>query len=381
MAAPVNCRAASRVVVATSSTALLARQLWGVHSTREPGRTWAGFAGGASAGAQGPRAGRGEAMAPIPMKMPPLATGLVVVANVCLATTLSAGQSETALHRFLAEYPAASEKLEDYYRHVRIYFSRTDNYRGDIVEYELLREGDSLRLVELDGKRSGEPYYAKVVDPDLVFKLKQSTTRSPYSVTIMGKCNPTDYKGWANVTLSNAAIALAPYGAYLPGSIRELLAVKALTVRSARELDDRSIEVEWEGGGAGLAKSRGAITFLPDACWAVRDYAIRFIVPKGAKPPIDQYGHVDYQGYDHGIPIVQRLQMWRAVGDERDPSFTFEVKDLVHGPVPKEEFTLGAFAVRTSPTPLPVPVMYYLLALSALCAVMVLVLRYVRNRA
>jgi len=291
----------------------------------------------------------------------------------------------SAQERFLAEYPAASKKLEDYYEHVKMFFVKFDKYRGYIYDYELSRNGDSIRLVELAGKKAGEPFYAYVVDPDLIFKLKQDTANSRYSVTDLGKGSPSDYKSWANVVLSDASLALAPYGAYLPGSIRDLLAEKALKIKSVQESGGGTIKVDWEGVEPGLPRSRGSFTFLPDACWALRDYSIRYVDRKDrrtkqAMPDLNQYGHIEYQGSDHGVPIIHKLHTWVGFGDERIPEWSYQVQDISHELVPKDQFTLASFGIRTRPAPPQVPIMYYLLGLSALCALMVLALYYLRNR-
>jgi hypothetical protein len=254
-----------------------------------------------------------------------------------------------------------------------------------MLDYEFSRDGDSIRLVELAGKKGGEPYYAYVVDPGLIFKLKQDTTNGPYSVTDLGKGSPSDYKSWANVVLSDAALALTPYGAYLPGSIRDLILENALKINSVQESEDGTIKVDWEGVEPGLPKSRGSFSFLPDACWAVRDYSIRYLgrkdrLTKQAMPDLGEYGHLDYKGSDHGIPIIHKLQMWMGQGDNKVPQFLYEVNDISHELVPKDQFTLESFAVQTRPAPPQVPIMYYLLGLSALCGLMVLVLYYLRNR-
>jgi len=310
--------------------------------------------------------------------------GLVLALSLTSApTSARAGESGSAQERFLAQYPAASKKLEDYYRHLKIYFTRIEQ-NSSICDLEFSRNGDSIRVVELDGKRS-EPYYAYVVDPELIFKLRQDTTKSPFFVTDLGKGGPSDYKSWANLVLSKARVAFAPYGADLTGPIRDLLTEKALKIKSVQESEDGTIKVDWEGVEPGIPKSRGSFSFSPDQCWALRDYSIRYVDRKDMRtkkpnPDFSEYAHIDYEGSDDGVPLVHRVQMWAGEGDSKHLWFTYDVQDISHELVPKDQFTLASFGIRTRPAPPPVPVMYYLLGLSAFCGLMVLVLYYLRNR-
>jgi hypothetical protein len=311
--------------------------------------------------------------------------GLILLLDLAWFTTSPrACGSTSAEERFIAEYPEASKRLENYYKHVKIYFSKVTCRNGEAQDYEFFRSGGSIRLVQLAGKKD-KPYYAYVADPDLIFRLKQDTSNGPFHVLDLGKGGPSDYKSWANLIFSKASLASAPYGAYLPGSVRDLLAEKTLRVKSVQEAADGTIHIDWEGVEPGLPRSRGTFSFLPDACWAIRDYSIRYLnrkdkLTKQALPDFNVDGHIDYAGSDNGVPVVHKLQTWMGLGDNRPPEFLFEVQDMIHAMVPKEEFTLASFAVRTRPAPPQVPIVYYLLALSAFCALMVLVVRFIRSR-
>ena len=310
---------------------------------------------------------------------------LILLLNVAwLTTTTQASRSASAQERFLTEYPEASKKLENYYNDVKLYFYKTTPRNGETQEYEFFRNGRSIRLVQLTGKAE-ESYYAYVVDPDLIFKLKQKSMNGPFVVTDLGKGSSSDYEEWANLILSKAAVARAPYAARLPGSIHDLFTAKALKLKSVQESSDGTIRVDWEGVGPRLPRSEGSFSFLPDACWAVRDYTIRYVGrmdnrTKQALPNLNLDGHIDYKGSDNGVPIVHALKTWMGQGEKKSPEFLFEVQDIVHEEIPKEEFTLESFGVRTRPAPPQVPITYYLFALSALFASMVLIIRYIRNR-
>ncbi len=309
---------------------------------------------------------------------------LLLGPGIAAASVPRAGPMPRA-QRFLKEYPPASRKLQDYYRHIKLYFTRVEVSRGTSVDYELFRNGDAIRWVEIDGKSKGEPYYAKMVDRDFIFRLKRDTQSGPYIVLDLGKASPSEYKGWASVTLSNAELAYAPYGARLTSPIDELLSAGALKVLDAHEAPDGSVEIEWETFQPAMRRAKGRFTFMPEQCWAVRDFVIRYIdkkhrVTKQPLPDETSWGHLEYAGLDGGVPVVKKLDTWARWGDLEMHVHTYQVMDISHEIVPREQFELRSFGVPTRPAPRAAPVWQYLLGLSAVCALAVLVVRYVRSR-
>ena len=316
--------------------------------------------------------------------------GLIPLLTLASVTSSAReGESGPAHDRFLAEFPAANNKLEDYYRHLKIYFVRTEYPNGDVCDFEFFRNGNSIRVAELEGAphQDGTPYNAYVVSDELIFKLHQPTANSPYSVKALGKGSPSDQKSWTNRVLSPslAALANAPYGALLPGSIQGLISEKSLKIKAVEQLADGAIRVDWDCVSPDILKCRGIFTFLPDQCWAIRDYTIRVVdrkqkMTKQSLPDFCEYGVIEYAGSDNGVPLVRKVEMWAGLGESKNRWFTFDVKDITHEMVPKDQFTLESFSVRTRPAPRQVPIAYYLLALSAISALAVLGLRYIRNR-
>ncbi len=315
-----------------------------------------------------------------------IAGPILLLTLASVSSSARESESGRAHDRFLAEFPAANKRLEEYYRNLKIYFVKTTHPNGQLCDYEFFRNGDSIRLAEIEGRihEDSAPYNAYCVRPDLVFKLEQATAISPYTVSVLGKPNPAHRPSWASLVLSDAALAIAPYAAYLPGSIQSLMSEKALGIKSVEQLADGAIKVDWESSGPVLQKCRGTFTFLPDQCWAVRDYTIRLDqkdkLTKKPLPDFIQYGEIQYAGSDNGVALVQKVQMWAGHDETKNRWFTFDVKDISHEIVPLDQFTVESFGVRTRPAPRQVPVMYYLLALSAISALAVLGLRYLRNR-
>jgi len=165
-----------------------------------------------------------------------LLIGLFLLSSLAVATAGARGDtgSDSARRRFLAEYPEASKRLENFYIKIIINFTRKDG-RGNYEEYEFSQTGGPPRLVRLVSNRD-EPSYASVADPALSFRLKQDSKSSRYSVINMDSHDPDSYQLRGKLIRATALPAFAPY-AYYSRSIRDMVFGKSTRIEGVQESD------------------------------------------------------------------------------------------------------------------------------------------------
>ena len=293
----------------------------------------------------------------------------------------STGADEATLRRFKSEYPTANRKLQDFYSNLRM--SGTETYEKDSIKWEFLGNGQSLRSVV--EKKDGTSLVF-VANKKLSFDLKKPAGSSHYAVMMMGTSKPTDFVELERAVRRRTTPANVPF-AVMSDPILRFLADKDFRLKDAREADGpegRVIKVDWELLVSEGPKRVGTYDFAADGSWALRACEFYFDHKDPASGEIWHLGQhivVDYDGQQEGMPLVKRVRTWGSGPGGKSPETVMEVTQLALGPAPQSEFELSAFGISSEPLAEPTPVAYYLLALSALAAMMVLVFRFLQRRA
>ena len=323
--------------------------------------------------------------------------------SILIITVSNSTADDSARDRFLSEYPAAVESLRDFYGNLQMVVSTTDpifeikETQGSpeviLIENRLSKgEFHALRpFVRLDILDSPDGDARSIVaGPELAFIVKRGSGSSEYSIRkLTPRTNDENYKDFVMTVRGSVLPAVAPYG-FENESYQEFLSepgTQILSVEDDIRSDRHVIDVEWKkiipkDDRRPFTTQTGRFTFLPDASWALQhlERVSEFTEePSGriVRPQINC--EVEYEGEHGGFPLVKRVRM-RKGRLLNVPEKVTEVVKLIPGPEPEEEFTLEAFGIRTDPAPEPVPVMYYLLALSAGCVLLVVVFRYLQRR-
>jgi hypothetical protein len=304
------------------------------------------------------------------------ACGLALVS----ASFATARGDDSLRRRFESEYPAAGRKLREFYTNLRA--SGTERRGDDSSRWEFGGNGELMRSVvtHRDGSVS-----VIVASPEKAFTLEKGPGSNRFTVTALGPAPPHEYRELVQ-TIRKKSLAISSPHAILAESIGEFVSEKSFRCREAREVESdgiRVIRVEWENSPAGAVKRRGSFEFLADGSWALRSFDFHFPETKGRDGrlmDIGRHGVLEYQGQRDGMPLVRRMRLWNSGPAGNSPETVIEVAELSPGPVPRDRFTLEAFGVSTSPVAEPTPVAYYLLGLSALSALVVVAVRFLRGR-
>lgn len=277
-----------------------------------------------------------------------------------------------ALRRFEAEYPEANQRLESFYGKLRIVVKETWE-RGPTRAWEVSGNGASIRRVDLDQSEGitpdSKPSYATVAGEGLSFRLKKAPGSSGYLIISQSSSDPQVRESLVRSIRRNAKVASAPFSIF-ESTIPEFLSQDGTRVTGARESHGPyggTVTIEWESTAPGSPRRYGFFTFAPDACWALREYEFHYdhVDGKtGQRMDTGEIGVLEYSGERDGIPLVRKIQLSTIGPAGKFPQMTAEVTELTPGAVSKSEFTLEAFGIRTAPTTAPIPVMYYLMALS-----------------
>jgi hypothetical protein len=291
---------------------------------------------------------------------PGFATGAVSNAAVSNGAVPTGAVSK---EEFLAEYGPAAARLQEFYSNLRLSAVLTNtawpNAASNIQEEVVFRGGrGSLRLdrTTSQGRRPGTA--VSVATPARSFDVFARPGQSSYALEDLSARYADTVEG---MRLWYPLMA-APYG-FLDGRIIDLIKFDELTItRLERTTDEQgaalaTLHYERHRKVKGKpAASYGWLTFYPDRCWALREHSW------GTKDPNERRIRtlLDYAGDEEDVPLLKRAEYW----DERGPPprkrslvQTFEVTELVPGPVPANEFSLAAFGLpdieQAAPSGLP----------------------------
>lgn len=318
----------------------------------------------------------------------------VVGALACWAALLGGGtgsaRGDDFKARFLAEYEPAAKKLEEFYGKVLIRGRKIE--KGERPGAEAISDlvfranGPLLRLDEANhraiGNLQAETTRVRVANPRRSFALRKAPGAEAFTIDLLDR----DYRQQVKSIRANAVIPFAPFSALeltvaeqlrqneFPFNVKEL----TRTTRDGRELV--RLLYAWElppkpAIGQGPLQYVRWFHFAPNDGWALQEY--------GWGPP--QFPNsfraaIEYQGEQDGVPLVRRAEYWRQDRHgKRSEVVTFEVDELVPGPVSEEDFTLDAFGFadvgkRGFPTYL------ILLAAGVLAALAAVAFRYLARR-
>jgi len=313
--------------------------------------------------------------------------------TICISAMLASvgaqalGEDEISRGAFLRDYRDATTKIVDVYSHLKVECTKHMADRPD-EKWDYSQDGKSMRWVEVDPKTGSSS--ALVSHAGLSFKLTRSSSSYPYTVLGMADSNPKALRSYVVSIEARTLPAYAPYRAYLEGPAATFLSDAKCTIKSLSRqgvAPDRTIRVEWEmpPSEPGGKVRYGKFVILPDAGWVLRSYEIFF---KGAVKDeetgrlidIGRGGDLEYRGAEGGIPLIHKVTTWSS-GKIRVAEAVFEVTKISSGSVREADFTLASFGVETGPAVQSTPIMYPLLALSALCGIGAVLFRYLRNRA
>jgi len=303
-------------------------------------------------------------------------------ALLLVTMTLTAARGQDSVRpRFEAEFPAATQKLREFYTNLRMSGTETD--KDDIHQWEFCGNAELMRSVVT---RKDGSVAVIVADPKLSFYLDKAPGSSHFAVSGMGPATPHDYADLVLTIWRKSLPSSAPF-TILTESIADFVSEKSFKWKEAHEVDapgGKVFRVGWENVRRGAPKLLGTFDFAADGSWALRGFEMHFPETKNTKTGqlLDTARHcvVEYQGQEAGVPLVHKLRLWNSGPSGNGSETIIEVTELKPGAVARQEFTLAAFGVSTSPAAAPIPVAYYLLGLSALAALFVLGLRYASRR-
>jgi hypothetical protein len=299
-----------------------------------------------------------------------------------LTMTLTAARGEDSVRaRFEAEFPAATQKLRDFYTNMRM--SGTVRDKDDIRQWEFCGNSELMRSVV---KRKDGSVAVIVADPKLSFYLDKAPGSSRFAVSGMGPAPPHEY-GDLVLTIRRKSLLTCASFTIMTESIADFVAEKSFRWKDAHEVGapgGKVFRVGWENVRLGAPKLLGTFDFAADGSWALRGFDMHFPetinTKSGQLMDVARHGVVEYQGQEAGVPLVHKLRLWNTGPGGSGSETIIEVAELKPGAVARGEFSLAAFGVSTSPAAEPIPVAYYLLGLSALSALVVLGLRYASRR-
>jgi hypothetical protein len=269
---------------------------------------------------------------------------------------------------FLAEYAPAAARLEEFYSNLRL-GARVANsgwpQEARNIQQEIVIRGGhgSLRLdrTTSEGERPGTAVW--VAAPTRSFNVFARPGQSSYAMEDLGTRSAVAVAGMR----LRCPLTAAPYG-ILEDRITDFIKFDDLTVtRLERTTDEQGaalakLHYERHGEDDGQRYEQyGWLAFYPDRCWALREYSF------GAKDPNKTRirARLDYAGDKDGVPLLKRAEYWYESGPpprKRSLVQTFEVTELVPGPVPEKEFSLAAFGLpdieQAAPSGLPYLVVF-----------------------
>jgi len=324
----------------------------------------------------------------------------LVLAVLGPASNRSAARADDEMTRkFLAEYPAASRKLGEFYSNLILsanvtYWSGRKTADGKYVEtgavervdsWEVRGSGDMLRWVSDTSRDSATSQYnlsqVIVAAPALSFKLHKSVGSSGYVITSMAKPTPKQYRDLVEGIRVRAPACAAPYCVF-DSPIWDFIADKGFVLRSVDEVvgaEGKFIKVQWENA---VPPRRGYFLFS-SGDWALREFDFHFLETKYSNGEIGDSatrGLLEYSGIQDGLPLLRRVKTWRTGLGETLRGPTTEVVKLVPGPAPAADFTPAAFGLKIDSRLGARRFMLYMLGMAAFCGVLALISHYLRKR-
>lgn len=290
--------------------------------------------------------------------------------------------------RFRADYPAASQKLRQYYSSLRATWRQTGGDGDRRIEFAA--NGGLLRSVveqlsETRDAKAGESW-ASVANPELSFVLHRKAGKSDYYVVRMSDAeSATTYAKAAETVRLNAPPPTTPY-CFIDRPIDEWLketdvAIVAMTqpVQGKPNL----IRVEWQALPREDLTRKGWFLFDSESCWALVEYHFDLAQKIRGRDEWTysiQKLYAEYEGKDGDVPVLKRVRRSAIMSGKENPLYEFRLDKTTPGPVPTREFTLAAFGIGMKPVR-TIPLAYYLAGLALLTFVIAVCINYKQWRA
>lgn len=297
-----------------------------------------------------------------------------------------AGTSNGGASRFDAEYPAAYQKLKDFYSRSQIEIR--ENLKDGIYTYKYFGDGTSFRCDETFRPESDTvrplPDHVMVANPELSFRLSKGPKSADFSVLTMGKAEGRNLEGVIDMIRLRATPAFAPY-CLLEFPIPEF--IKTKTFRKIREVNVTNggvnrVRIEWDCPISRDHKRTGYFDFDPDRCWAMTEYQFQYEQLSKLDGKVKTSGRnarIVYSGQVDGVPLIKSIEIRPLGAVNEPPASTTSVASLLPGAAPKSAFRPEAFGLGVKATP-PTPLAAYLIALATLSGAAAVGFRVLRNR-
>jgi hypothetical protein len=275
------------------------------------------------------------------------------------------GQAKDLNQQFLAVYEPGVKPLVDFYENVEIRYKSTRIHpqekpiTSDLVYFA---RAPLFRLDDHKGSAKGTVrHFTYVADPS---KTSFSVFRGPGQERNELTKVSTDYADKMDVIRQFSPI---PSRQYCTANVPISEAVKARDPRFTIKAFDRLerdgeqlaridfVRVYEEPGKPDQVET-GWILFAPQDCWAVREARAgsEYWLRCSAK----------YNGLRGRVPLVTSLEMWWEDKDgnklTKADRATYEVQEIIPGPVPAAEFTLAAFGLSDAGLQAAAPRWFYL---------------------
>lgn len=322
----------------------------------------------------------------LPMKISKLIVFAVVLPiQIECSVETSAGPSGNAASRFDAEYPAAFQKLNEFYSRSRITIKEVT--KDGSLTYKYSGNGVSFRCDEtsrFDCDERPAPEHVIVANPELSFRLSKGVDSDNFSVLSMGKAEGRKLEGMVNMIRLRATPAFASYCFFefpIPEFIKQNSYKKIHETRVTYGATDR-IRIEWDSPMSKDRKRTGYFEFDPDRCWAITEYQIQFERFDKTKDRVVTSGRnarIEYSGQIAGVPLIKAIEIRPLGVGDAPPSSTLSVESLLPGAAPDAAFKPEAFGLGVKAAP-PAPLAAYFLALAGLSAATAIGFRLLRNR-
>ncbi len=276
----------------------------------------------------------------------------ILIVNL-FSTTATADEATRA--RFLAEYPAASRKIEATYRRLQIVceleHSNSANPNNTVrgAHYRYMADGRKLRVDRQYSADSG--LYANqassfVHNADKSFMVDRNEAASTYRVRSVG-AGVESFMSLAEVFPP----AFTPY--YVDEErVVDLLAKRGFTVEDAvaegtGEEESVLVRWNWPWEGTGPTMRKGEIRFLPGRGWALASFHWRQRLQDKTWQIFESFAEVSYRGEFEGMPLVASVDKGLKMDDSSKLNFgIWRVTSIGPFATPEKEFTLAAFNLK-----------------------------------
>ena len=260
--------------------------------------------------------------------------------------------------RFLAEYPAASKRLNRVYGNLQFDVVHTEEPYANGVVTRRYREqyatngGRLLRKVHVEQvKQSDNDTIGLdriyVADPRTSFSLQRAAPESPYVIVGIGS-----YEERAGGLLFEARPLTATFG-YYETTLWQSVHNDVVTEWDVAEGGQGLAQVTWtEKKDETGFERRGKVIVAPSQSWAIREYSLLNYRGEPIRVVGALRGTAEYDGIEDGVPLVKLLTHWSEGYDERGGvkdrgnMEKFEVVSITRELLPESNFTLAAFGLR-----------------------------------